>query len=215
VLREYVGPCAHGRSVRTFAFEAGYRETSWYKNCVAVGLAAGFFEPLEATGIVFIEAAANLLAELFPWDGEFEAAARQFNRITKQRYERAHDFLKMHYCLSQRRDSSFWRDNVLAETIPDSLKGLLERWHFRPPDGQDFDLHVNSFGDSSWQFVLYGMGYKTDLSAKAGAFRHHEQARKEFAEIGREAARAAEFLPSHRELIDQVYQSGFARSTAG
>src|SRR5581483_9940703 len=88
VLRDYIGPAANGRDSRAFKFEAGYRETSWHRNCVAVGLSGGFFEPLEATGIALIEVAALLLARLFPWNGEMEGAARQFNRIMRQRYER-------------------------------------------------------------------------------------------------------------------------------
>jgi tryptophan halogenase len=214
VLRDYIGSAADGRTVRVFKFEAGYRETSWHANCVAIGLAGGFFEPLEATGIVFIEVAAILLAHLFPWNGELEPAARQFNRIMLQRYERVRDFLKMHYCLTARTDTAFWRDNAQPRTIPESLQDLLERWRYRPPEGLDFNMNIDSFAESSWQFVLYGMGYKTDLSARASTFRHYEEARREFAAISREAARAATLLPSHRDLISQVYQRGFARPQA-
>jgi tryptophan halogenase len=205
VLRNYIGSAADRRSVRAFKFEAGYREVAWQKNCVAIGLSGGFFEPLEATGIVFIEVGAVLLAHLFPWNDELEVAARQFNRIMTQRYERARDFLKMHYCLTARTDTAFWRDNTLRETIPDSLQDLLERWRFRPPEGLDFNMNADSFAEASWQFVLYGMGYKTDLSAKAAAFRYHEEARREFAAIRRDAARAATLLPDHRDLIQQLY----------
>ena len=67
VLRDYIGSAADGRTVRAFKFEAGYRETSWHANCVAIGLAGGFFEPLEATGIVFIEVAAILALINKPW----------------------------------------------------------------------------------------------------------------------------------------------------
>ena len=205
VLRQYIGAAANGRSARALRFEVGYRETSWYKNCVAVGLAGGFFEPLEATGIVFIEVAAILLAHLFPWNGELEIAARQFNRIMARRYERVRDFLKMHYCLTQRTDTDFWRDNTLRKTIPDSLQELLDSWRFRPPEGLDFDMNLDSFAEASWQFVLYGMGYRTDLSARAATYRHYEEARREFAAIRRDLARAATLLPSHRTLIDQLH----------
>jgi len=207
VLRDYIGPASNGRDIRAFKFEAGYRETSWHRNCVAVGLSGGFFEPLEATGILFIEVAALLLARLFPWNGEMEAAARQFNRIMKQRYERVHDFLKMHYCLTARTDSPFWRDNRLPQTIPDSLRERLDGWRFRPPEGLDFDMNVESFAEASWQFVLYGMGYRTDLTAKAASYGYSEQARREFAAIQRDARRAATLLPSHRELVDRVYSA--------
>jgi tryptophan halogenase len=212
VLRKYIGPAGSSLTARKFSFQAGYRETQWLKNCVAVGLAAGFFEPLEATGILFIEVAAILLAQLFPWNGELEVAARQFNRIMNQRYQRVQDFLKMHYCLTRRTDTAFWRDNKRTASIPESLQDLLERWRFRPPQSLDFDLNVDSFSESSWQFVLYGMGYRTDLNAKTTALRFHEQARKEFAMIQSDSRRATSLLPSHRDLITQVYQHGFRRA---
>lgn len=215
VLRKYVGRPGETLNARNFKFEAGYRETQWLKNCVAIGLAAGFFEPLEATGILFIEVAAILLAHLFPWNGELEVAARQFNRIMSSRYRRVQDFLKMHYCLTRRTDTAFWRDNTRNESIPQSLQELLERWRFRPPESLDFDLNIDSFSESSWQFVLYGMGFHTDLSAKAATYRFEDQARVEFAAIERDSRRAASLLPSHRELVTQVYKHGFHRQAAG
>ena len=208
VLRNYLGPISEGKSARTFKYEAGYREAPWVKNCVAVGLSSAFFEPLEATGIVLVEVAAVLLANLFPWAGDIATAARQFNNIMRQRYEGCADFLKLHYCLTERRDTPFWRDNIDPNTISESLKELLDRWKHRPPDVVDFNPNTATFHHSSWQFVLYGMDFKTDLSAKAGAFRYYEEARKEFANIQRQAGLAAAALPSHRDLITHIYQNG-------
>jgi tryptophan halogenase len=206
ILRRYIGPGCKGRSPRLLRFEAGYRETSWYGNCVAVGLAGGFFEPLEATEIGFVQAAASLLAQLFPWNREFERAARQFNRIMRQRYERVLDFLKMHYCLTARTDTAFWRDNTLPRTIPASLQERLEAWRYRVPEELDFDSNVETFAPPSWQFVLYGMGYDTDLGAQAAIYPHFEQAGREFAAIRVDAERITRELPAHRDLIQQIYR---------
>ncbi|MEO6359474.1 MAG: tryptophan halogenase family protein [Sphingomicrobium sp.] len=209
VLRSYVGPAAEGLEARHFQFEAGYRETNWHKNCVAIGLSSGFFEPLEATGIVFSEVAASLVANLFPWGGDFETSARQFNANMKKRYERALDFIKLHYCISERRDSDFWRDNVRPETVPDSLHELLDRWRFRPPNELDINGNVDIFPESSWQYVLYGMGWKTDLSAKAGVYRYYDDARAEFEKVRQQAAYAIRNLPSNRELVNFAQQADF------
>ena len=214
VLRDYLGPIAEGKSVRSFKYEAGYRETPWLKNCVAIGLSSGFFEPLEATGIVLVEVAAVLLANLFPWAGDVEISARQFNNVMRQRYEGCVDFLKMHYCLTERRDTPFWRDNANPDTIPDGLKDMLDRWKHRPPDLINSNPNTTTFFHSSWQFVLYGMGFKTDLSAKAGAYRYYEEARKEFANIKHQTALAVAGLPSHRDLVTQVYRHGFSPKKA-
>lgn len=209
ILRKYVGKAGADLPARKIKFDAGYREISWRKNCVAIGLSSGFFEPLEATGIVFIEVAAVMLANLFPWGGEIETAARQYNEIMRRRYERARDFIKLHYCISERRDSQFWRDNVASPSIPDSLHELLERWRHRPPDSIDIDPNVDIFAEASWQYVLYGMGYKTDLRPKAGVFKYYDEARAAFAEIQRQADFACRTLPSNRDLIAAVATRGF------
>jgi tryptophan halogenase len=209
VLRHYIGPASDELTPRSFKFDAGYRERSWVRNCVAVGLASGFFEPLEATGIVFIETAAILIANLFPWAGRMETSARQFNRIMSARYRTSADFLKLHYGLSQRRDSEFWRDNADANTWSDSLRELIDRWSTRPPEQIDFDMNHQNFSPASWQFVLYGMGFKTDLSAQAGTLSRHDQARAKFAEIRRHTGQAVKDMPTHRALIDHLYKHGF------
>jgi tryptophan halogenase len=209
VLRNYVGAAAEGLETRKIRFEGGYRETNWVKNCVAIGLSSGFFEPLEATGIVFAEVAAAMVANLFPWAGDFETSARQFNQIMRRRYERTLDFIKLHYAISRRRDTDFWRDNVNPSTSRDSLHELLDRWRFRPPTEIDIDPSIDIFTEPSWQYVLYGMGWKTDLSAKAGVYRYHDDARAAFAEVQRQADYAIRTLPSNRQLVQYAQGAGF------
>ena len=209
ILRGYIGPAADGLTTRTLNFEPGYRHTQWHKNCVAIGLAAGFIEPLEATGIGFAEIAALILANLFPWDGPMDVAARQFNAQMNKRYDHVVDFIKLHYCLSERRDSDFWRDNVALSSMSDSLHERLENWRYRTPSFMDVDLNHDIFTEANWQYVLYGMGYKTDLSAQAGAYRYYDEARAEFADIRRQAQYALGIMPGHRDLVEQVKATGF------
>ena len=214
VLRAYVGPAAEGRETRRFRFDAGYRETNWHKNCVAIGLSSGFFEPLEATGIVFSELAASLLANLFPWGGDYETSARQFNSVMLERYGRALDFIKLHYCITKRRDTAFWRDNVEASSVPDSLHERLQRWRHRYPTEIDVDANLDIFNESSWQYVLYGMGWKTDLSARAGTYRYFDDARAAFAEVRRQAQFAIANLPTNRQLVDYAQSRSFGTEGA-
>lgn len=213
-LRRCVGAAAEGLEMRSFRFDAGYREINWHKNCVAIGLSSGFFEPLEATGIVFSEVAAAMVANLFPWGGDFETSARQFNEIMRRRYERTLDFIKMHYCLSERRDTQFWRDNVDPATVPDSLHELLDRWRFRPPNEMDIDTNIDIFSESSWQYVLYGMGWKTDLSARAGSYRYFDDARASFADVRRQAQLAINGLPTNRQLVEYAQTRRFGTTGA-
>jgi flavin-dependent dehydrogenase len=214
ILRAHVGPPAEGLPVRKIGFKGGYREVNWRKNCIAIGLSSGFFEPLEATGIMFTELAAVSLSNLFPWGGDLEIAARQFNERMLRRYERTLDFIKLHYCLTERRDQEFWRDNAAPEGIPDRLKDLLERWRYRPPGSIDIDPNVDIFPETSWQYVLYGMGYRTDLRPRSAVLRYYNEAREAFAEIGRQAEFACRTLPTNRELLTAAKTQSFGAGRA-
>lgn len=206
VLLDHVGPVARFCDVRFLNFEAGSRHSHWKNNCVAIGLSAGFIEPLEATGIGFAEIAALILSNLFPWENNYEVCANQFNDMMTRRYEHVVDFIKLHYCLTNRTDTDFWRDNVRPETLSDSLKSRLERWRYRPPSFLDMDPNHDIFTEANWQYVLYGMGFKTDISAQAGVYRYFDEAREAFADIRRQGDRALSALPTHRGLIEQMRQ---------
>ncbi|RAK51547.1 tryptophan halogenase family protein [Phenylobacterium deserti] len=202
VLRSYLGPDAEPVT-RRIAFEAGYRERQWIKNCVAVGLSAGFLEPLESTGVVLIEAAAAMIAEFFPHNGPIDAPAARFNELMTARYDNIINFLKLHYCLSQRPEP-FWLDNRDPASIPERLAQLLEQWRYRPPSRFDFNLDVETFAFFNYQYILYGMGFRTDLTPGRNDFPNVGAAEKVFARIRAYGERASQDLPGHRELIEQI-----------
>jgi glycine/D-amino acid oxidase-like deaminating enzyme len=201
VLRGYIGHDDY--KARIIPFEPGYREAQWVKNCVAVGLSGGFLEPLESTGVVLIEAAVGMLAELFPHNGPVDAPATRFNELMVGRYEQIINFLKLHYCLS-RREEPFWRDNADPASIPEALQELLRQWRHRPPNRFDFLLDLESFAFFNYQYILYGMDYRTDLSGGRGDFPNVAAAEKLFARIRGFSERATEDLPTHRALIAAI-----------
>jgi len=203
-LRKYIGPAAAAREARRLTFALGYRERPWQHNCVAIGLAGGFLEPLESSGIGLIETAAYLLGFLFPRDGNFAPAARQFNTLMSARFVRIVDFLKLHYCLSQRTDSEFWRDNRDPASWTDSLQDLLARWRCRPPHRLDFIADLEMYPAQSWQFVLYGMEFPTRLAPQRREAAEERSARQEFQTLRTIAERATLDLPSHRSLIEHI-----------
>jgi tryptophan 7-halogenase len=207
-LRAYLGDAGERLEPRLLRFEAGYRPHQWHRNCVAIGLSAGFIEPLEATGIGFAEHAALMLVNLFPWNGELEIAARQFNRIVPARYDNVVDFIKLHYCLSDRDDTAFWRDNRDRATRSDALQDRLERWRHRAPDFLDVDLNHDVFVAANWQHVLYGMDYRTDIAAQAPSYRFHDEATRAFADLRQQQGNARKLLPTHRSLVGQAVQPG-------
>jgi tryptophan halogenase len=211
VLRHYIGPASEQLEPRLLKLKVGYRDVQWVKNCVAVGLSSGFLEPLESSGIGLIETAAYLIAYMFPHDGNLAPVATQFNALMKARYERITDFIKMHYCLTQRRDTPFWIDNADPKSIPASLQEKLAMWRCRPPHRLDFVADLEMYPYTSWQYVLYGMEYATNFHGSRIAYPRFDDARREFQTIEQLAQRALADLPPHRDLVEALH----ARAGAG
>jgi len=209
-LYAYLGRAGEGLDLhRHLKFTLGFRERPWVKNCVAIGLSGGFLEPLESTGISMIDMSLEMLADVLPSTVEaMEPAARAYGAAMTRRFELAVDFLKMHYCLSRRTDSSFWTDNADPATWTDSLKDRLAVWRSRPPAAYDFTSTLDCFSASSYKFILYGMGFETDMRDAAARHPYVDEARREFARIRTLSARAAATLPDHRTLIDRIYADG-------
>ncbi|UTF60623.1 tryptophan halogenase family protein [Gilvimarinus sp. DA14] len=212
-LRRHIGSQANDLPCRQLSFEAGFRKIQWHKNCVGIGLSVGFIEPLEATGISFAEVAALMLCNLFPWSGDTERSAKQFNDAMTKRFEHVIDFIKLHYYLSRRDDTAFWRDNRDPATASDYLKGKLEQWRHRPPSFLDIDASHDIFDENSWQYILYGMDFKTDISGRSGALRFYQDAKREFESIRQQSYNATSAVPTHRDLIREVVANGFRPST--
>lgn len=211
-LRDYIGPTADNLEARKIGFDLGYREQFWKKNCVALGMSAAFIEPLEASAIFLIEAGANMLAEQFPRRKEaIPLVAKKYNSTFALRWNKTVDFIKLHYCISRRRDSEYWIDNCDESTVPESLKERLEHWKYHPPGKFDFDYAYEPFVLDSYLFVLYGMQFSTDIGYNKSAYGQSHAARRRFADIqGINRALSAE-LPSQRELVDKVYRYGFQK----
>jgi tryptophan halogenase len=208
-LRAYIGAAGKDLPVRRIPIRPGHRETFWKRNCVAMGLSAGFLEPLEASAIVLVELSAKFLAEQMPVCREvMDFIASRFNSTTAYRWGRIIDFLKLHYVLTKRRDTAFWRDNLLAETIPERLRDLLVLWSHQSPWFHDeFDRVEEVFPAASYQYVLYGMGFRTQVEPAAlGA--DARLAERALRENAAQTMRLRAGLPRHRDLIRKIHEHG-------
>lgn len=211
VLRRYLANRQGEIAPRQLRFETGYRDRQWIGNCAAVGLSAGFFEPLESTGISLVEYSLLLLVEMIGTRDRSarEGASRRFNVLMRERFERIIDFLKLHYCITQRTDTAYWRDSADAASIPQTLRDRLAQWRERPPSRFDFDLDRETFLPASYQYILYGMGFGTaapDLSRDAEA----AAAQAAFGKVREAAAGAARHLPDHRTLLNRLARKNSA-----
>ena len=208
-LMRYLGP-GHGHlTPRKIGIRGGHRRTFWKNNCVAVGLAAGFLEPLESSAIVLIELSAKLIAEQMPANREvMDIVARGFNDVTHYRWGRIIDFLKLHYVLTRRTDSAFWRDNVDPATVPARLQDLLRLWSYRSPWFFDeFDRLEEVFPAASYQYVLYGMGFRTEVDAHDNVGTQARAARLVRDNLTQTAQMRAQ-LPKNRELVNKICEYG-------
>ncbi len=159
-LRAHEGAHSEGIDARRLKFRVGMRPTPWTKNCVAIGLSGGFIEPLESTGLYLIEFAAITLCEHFPFGEITRPLSKRFNEIMGSRYSEILDFINMHYCLSKRTDTDFWREVQKDEHITDSLKAKFDFWRFKPPTHSDFDDQLRLFSHQSYEYILYGMDFQ-------------------------------------------------------
>lgn len=163
---EYIGKDLQDENVRKIPMKIGYREKFWQKNCVALGLAQGFVEPLEATSIMVTDFAASLIARNFPRQkADIPLLSRHCNQGVSYIWERTIDFIQLHYLISDRRDSDFWVANTENTCISDVLSERLERWKIAPPQRTDFFSSFDLFGYESFLYVLYGMHYPTRVPA--------------------------------------------------
>ncbi|MCO4798467.1 MAG: tryptophan 7-halogenase [Colwelliaceae bacterium] len=203
VLRNYLGDKANV-SVRHLDMRVGYREKQWVKNCVAIGLSGGFVEPLESTGIYLVEIALRTLINLFPWQNNHLANADQFNKLMTSQFLGAIDFIKLHYALSNRDDSPFWRDNVDENTFPETLKTFLARCENKVPNVFDLPVGPQCFNIFSYYSVLYGMNHLPDIDHMRDLYKFHEKANILPKEIDNILERAKKELPNHKSLIKKI-----------
>jgi len=132
--------------------------------------------------------------------------ARRFNDVTRQHWRAVIDFLKLHYVLTERRDSGYWRDHCEDETVPESLQESLSLWRSQVPWLYDSNFRVELFTAASLQYVLYGMGFVTH--AEDRRYRQWNRERETASRLIRENSAQAETfvssLPTNRELLNRV-----------
>ncbi|MCK8121507.1 tryptophan halogenase family protein [Pseudoalteromonas sp. 2CM32C] len=210
-LKAYVGDKIESLTIRKIPIKSGHRSHFWQNNCVAVGLSAGFLEPLEASALVLVEMSAQMISEQLPQTRDImDITAKRFNETFTYRWEKIIDFLKLHYILSNRDDNAFWRDNRDPKTIPQSLQDLMKLWQYRAPADHDFTSNNEVFPAASYQYVLYGMGFKSDYSTTAYMLKDTVFAKSQFDKNKSMINQAVTNLPSNRELLNKIKHHGFS-----
>ncbi len=206
-LKTYLGPEANDIEPRKISFKSGHRQQFWKGNCVAIGMSAGFVEPLEATAIMLVEISARYVAENLPPDNKLmRITAKRFNEQMNYRWGRIIDFLKLHYMLTKRPEP-YWQAHTEEASIPESLKEDLEIWSHRGPINSDFDSAIELFPAASYQYVMYGMGFKPDFNRQAYLYQQEKQAERIIQQNQKITEQMLRTLPPHRQYIQQWLSS--------
>jgi tryptophan halogenase len=142
---------------RPLRFVTGKRRQAWNRNCVALGLAGGFMEPLESTSIHLVQSGIARLLQLWPGQGVAEADVAEFNRQTDFEWEKIRDFLIFHYHANSR-DEPLWRD-CRSMALPDSLAHRIELFR---ANGRIFREHEELFTEVGWLQVMTGQGVEPE-----------------------------------------------------
>ncbi len=147
-------PSAATADPRLIRFRTGKRKKMWQGNCVAIGLASGFLEPLESTSLHLVQTAITRLVNLFPDRSFAQSNIDHYNALADEEMLRIRDFIIAHYCVTKRDDSPFWL-HCRQMALPDSLAQKLEIFHSY---GRVHRVADELFREDSWVQVLLGQG---------------------------------------------------------
>jgi len=184
-------------------FRTGRRRQAWKKNCVAIGLASGFLEPLESTSIHLITTAVTRLMRLFPTSMDMAELAARYNSESKIEMEEVRNFLILHYNLTERDDTEFWRFYRDME-IPDDLRhrmDVFKRNGYIWPDG------VNLFRVDSWLQVMMGQGLFPEHHHLAGGILGAERLEQQLKVMRDKVDRDLATMLGHTEFVRQYCPS--------
>lgn len=183
---------------RVLKFNTGQRHKHWHLNCVSMGLSSGFIEPLESTSIHLIQRSIIRLMQLFPYAGIRQPDIDEFNAQMAEEIEHIRDFIILHYHVTERTDTEFWR-NCRDMEIPDSLQHRIELFK---QTGRVFKVPGELFGENSWIQVMIGQGLQPEQYHPIVNMMSDEELEQFLTGINSTAYRLVGQLPEHQRFID-------------
>ena len=183
---------------RKFQFVAGRCAQTWNKNCIALGLATGFLEPLESTSIALIETGIEKICGSFPIPYFNQKNIDYFNEVTAMEWERIRDFIILHYKMNQRTDSEFWQ-YCRSMSVPDSLQQKIQAYQ---EAGELLHLKWEIFHPDSWLAIYNGFNSYPKRYDKNVDRMNPDYLHQSLTAMRKSIADAVADLPSHQQFVD-------------
>jgi len=196
-LRQYVGPAAEKINARKLHMRVGRCRRFWVKNCVAIGLAGGFLEPLESTSISLIQMGIDKLVHFWPDTHMAPELAAEYNRLSIQEFERIRDFIILHYKATERNDSPMW-DYCRNMPIPETLQRKIDLFRV---NGRIFRDNEELFAEESWLQVMIGQHIVPRSYDPLVDMLSPDLIARYLGDIEKVIGRCVDIMPLHREFI--------------
>jgi flavin-dependent dehydrogenase len=205
-FRENIGPASSGCNAIHIKMRVGRNRNSWVKNCVAIGLSSGFVEPLESTGIFFIQNSIEQLMTHFPRKTQCnDPLAKSYNQVVGACIDGVREFLTFHYCASSRRDTPFWKLTQNELVVPEALKERLALWKTRLPTKRTIRSEYHGFAAHNYCSMLLGLGWYPDSCPPFIEHQTEDTGTSRFADIRARRATLHDAMPSHYSYLAAKY----------
>ena len=199
----HLGPAAQNCKANHIKMRCGRSRNSWVKNCVAIGLASGFVEPLESTGIFFIQHNIEELVRHFPNGSVNAEVVRGFNRTVNEAIDGVREFLTLHYAATNRCDTDYWRW-VKQLGLTDSLRERLSLWNRRLPSAKSINPAYHGFESYSYSVMLLGLNRVPEANLPVLDCMDDRNALEMFRTIRAKTDRLVATLPSQYEYLSHI-----------
>ncbi|MBB5153125.1 tryptophan halogenase family protein [Saccharopolyspora phatthalungensis] len=202
-LRRFAAPDQEDLEANHIRMRVGRNERSWVNNCVAIGLSSAFVEPLESTGIFFIQHGIEQLVKNFP-DADWDPRLRDnYNTRINRAIEGVKEFLVLHYRAAKRDDTAYWKEAKIRK-VPPGLEERLDMAMTRLPSEENIYQHYHGFDMDSWNTMLLGLGWEPGRPKPALAHIDPMQAQAQFGRLRAEAKELVATLPSAYEYLHSI-----------
>jgi len=184
---------------RKISFKTGCRETLWNKNCIALGLSAGFLEPLESTSLFLIQQGVSRFISLFPSADVSDVVRTEYNKQMRKEFHQVRDFIILHYVATERDDSPFW-NYCRTMDIPESLKSKMALFD---KAGRIFRYDDELFSKESWIAVFLGQNVIPDVTDPIVAALPTAQVDHSLKSMSGAMQQVAQKMPTHEEFLQR------------